>query len=350
MKDINCLILSSPELKKNWLNGFISQILPGASYKKFYGQHIFCLESGKRVILTEDETLEETNNWVNDLDSNCFIITSNHYFFQKLLNLGFETIFFPYRMWFYMLIPLRKLGILSIDKSIKNDKTIFNFLNRRWSPGRYYLLDFIFRIHSDLLHYGTVTANKFTYYQDHPLLYKDRDFLAFYKNHDTFGENITIKNGLSVSSNLENLFYIAENIPGVISIQVETFTPDDFYKSCYTEKSMTALATQQIPIIIGPQPGLIARLENQGFDVFRDVVNQEYDKEKDYNRRLELAINNNVEILSGKKSIPNLDDRLKSNQQYLFSSWTNKELTRLQINLLNFVQNVKSPIRIDTKN
>jgi hypothetical protein len=278
--------------------------------------------------------LEEKNQWVDELD-NSLVITSNRYLSSILDAKKINNVFFPFRMWFYMLIPLRKLGILHIDRTAKQD-VFFNFLNRRWSAGRYHLIRYLCSDQKQLLKHGFVTANDFSHYNSHPLLYQDKEFLNFYKSHDTFGTNTDTRGGVSVSSNLENLFYISENIPGMISIQVETFTTDDYFKSCLTEKSMTALATQQIPIIVGPNAGLVDQIEKEGFDVFRDIINHDYDREKDYYARLKSAININLEVLSGNQKIPDIGDRLKSNQRYLFGQWTDDTLSKLKNVLTNF--------------
>jgi hypothetical protein len=325
MRNINELILSTQEVNKNWFVGFLDQILHQTDYQVVANGHVFSFTDGsnKTIILTEDEMLEEKNQWVDELD-NSLVITSNRYLSSILDAKKIKNIYFPYRMWFYMLIPLRKLGILHIDRTAKQD-VFFNFLNRRWSAGRYHLIRYLCSDQKQLLKHGFVTANDFSHYNSHPLLYQD-----------TFGTNTDTRGGVSVSSNLENLFYISENIPGMISIQVETFTTDDYFKSCLTEKSMTALATQQIPIIVGPNAGLVDQIEKEGFDVFRDIINHDYDREKDYYARLKSAININLEVLSGNQKIPDIGDRLKSNQRYLFGQWTDDTLSKLKNVLTNF--------------
>jgi hypothetical protein len=80
-----------------------------------------------------------------------------------------------------------------------------------------------------------------------------------------------------------------------------------------------ALLAKQIPIVIGHK-GIVQECESLGFDMFRDLVNLNYDNDNDETRWLN-AIQLNAHILEGKYTYDQYQDRLLANQTYVLNEW-----------------------------
>lgn len=318
-----------------WLAGFLKEALNNQLNLHWWPDNKSCILDGEVVVLNDEIFADSDTLTVikyMHFPPNVILITSNEQRYKELLFYKFnKVIWLPHTHWFFNIIGLRKLNFSSI-KSPGN--RIFNFLNRRWNPGRLHMIEQIFRFYPELLDSGYVTAGTFSYYKDHPKIQTDDAFLDFYYPQQTCIENNNfIINGVSVTSNTKNFIHLMNVIPGIISIQVETFFPNEYYLPV-TEKSMIALATGQIPIIVGLKPGHLQNyLKDQGFDIFDDIIDQSYDLEPDYFRRCELAINLNVDYLAGNRQIPNLTERFKYNQQHLLNTWCNQSLSKLVDNI-----------------
>jgi hypothetical protein len=319
-----------PEIEYSWFAGFLKSAIDDVARVHWWPADWDNFTS-KDVIVLYDEYL---NNKPPDLFSfdklkSSVAITSNALRFDYLKSIGVSAIYFPYLHWFFSLITIRKLQ-LKIPRS-KQPK-VFNFLNRRWSSGRYHMLEYICKKYSDIIDKGYITANTFSFYQDHPGFYKDVEFLNLYlsmdKNRPVEVNNSEI-NGVSAGLNLKNLLHIAKTVPGSISIQIETWTQEQNFQSFITEKSMIALATQQIPMIIGSRSNWLQDIKDQGFDIFDDVIDQSYDLKTDYLQRIEQCIDYNYNILSGNKPLPDILYRLEKNQNYLFNEWADQTLLTL---------------------
>ena len=335
--------------ENSWFGGFLLEALDGHGHLSWrpelpvLDQKYQQLDHAKipEIVVLNDEEYRKmtTEDLVKRLDRNSIIITSVESRYKELSDFDFKKlIFFPYDHWFLNIIGLRKLNI-KIKKNSGN--RVFNFLNRRWQPGRLHMIEYIFRTHPELLDTGYVTAGLFSYYKDHPKIQKDTEFLEFYDHHkmrDVIEHNNFVINDIPVTSNTKNFIHLAQTVPGLICIQVETFGPnanDIGFNLNLTEKSMMAIATGQIPIIIGQEPHLLKKyLKDQGFDIFDDIIDQSYDAEPDYLRRCELAIELNLNYLTGKDQLPDLTQRLDRNQNYLLTTWTNQILRNLVDNVL----------------
>jgi hypothetical protein len=268
------------------------------------------------------------------------IITQNFKRYQELHEKNLLVFYCPWIHWFFHLIPLRKMKIVPGSRP-ESDK-IFNFLNRNFHPGRKCILDHIINDDPELLHYGFVTAAA-KHYGEHPLMCKDSDFVEFYQNVNLpYENNSTTLHLVDCSVNLKNFFHIAEHVPGIISIQVESARPEQTYFLDLTEKSMIGFVAQRIPIIVGHIPGLISCLRSQGFDLFDDLVDHSYDDELDYERRLILAVELNRRLLSGQKAIPDVSSRLKRNQLFLINEWTDNTLGGLLQQIADFLSKEKT--------
>lgn len=286
------------------------------------------------VVLFADEGFndQELQPWQVSKLKDLIVITTNQNRYQELVNNQIQTIHFPWIHWIYHLISLRK--IKQPIRRINNRSKIFNFLNRRWHPGRLHLIEYLFTEHQTLLNTGHITANCFNYYCDHPLLAKDINFLNFYQG-DTvpFEKNSIVINNTPTSVNTKNIFYIAENIPGQIYIAIETPDPTQIYHLGVTEKSLIPFVTKQLPILINRDSGFIEQFRAQGLDTFDDIIDQTYDQELDYFKRIEKSVDLNVKILSGELLIPDIEERLTKNQTFLVNQWLDQTLLNLVLEI-----------------
>ena len=303
-----------------WFKGFCDILLSG--YDVNHDDRKFFHTNSEIIFVDEEGRFQLDSEFFSGLKKH-LIVVGNPVRYQELVAQKANAIYFPWYHWFLHLLPWRRLKTYP-KKTCRTDKT-FNFLNRRWHPGRKHLIEYMFLKHPDLINKGYITANTFSYYQDHPLLHRDTEFEKFYQDGGVgYQLNNTRIDDIPCSVNLQNIFYMAENVPGKICIQVESAHADHTYFPWISEKSMMAFATHQIPIIVTQLPGLIDLLRDQGFDVFDDIIDHGYDRENDYILRLESAINLNKKILSGESSIPDITERLIANQRYLLGAWMEK--------------------------
>jgi len=326
-------ISSCPEIEYNWFAGFLKSAIDDVARVHWWPADWDNFTS-KDVIVLHDEHLRNKLPELFSFDKlkSSVVITSVASRFEYLKNIGVSAIYFPYLHWFLNLITIRKLK-LKIPRA-KQTK-IFNFLNRRWQEGRYHMIEYICKKYSDIIDKGYITANTFSYYQDHSGFYKDTEFLKWYSVINSNDSNRVIEvnsieiNGVSAGLNLKNLLHVAKTVPGNISIQIETWPQTENSNSFLTEKSMIALATQQIPMIVGSRSNWLQDIKDQGFDIFDDVIDQSYDLNTDYLQRIEQCIDYNYDILSGKKLLPDISYRLEKNQNYLFNEWADQILLTL---------------------
>ena len=317
----------------SWFAGFLKQSFP------LIPLHVWPKKiekfPKKSIVVFYDEhsqCREETSRWFDCL-SDCVVLTSVKQKYLDFIDKGIRAIFSPYVHWYLHAIPMRRLD-LRPDKVIGD--RYFNFLNRRWQPGRYHLITYLFKNHYDLLNTGFVTANTFNYYKDQDKICKDPFIESRYQQ---FGEavielNDRLLDGIEVSYIVENFVHIARNIPGQISIQIETWPQQEQQYAFITEKSMIAIATQQIPLLIGPHPNWLQEmLKQQEFDVFDDIIDQSYDQIDDYFKRVELCVDLNQSYLSGNTKLPDLQKRFKQNQTWLLNGWLEKSLYNIVENI-----------------
>lgn len=331
-------IQTCQDSSRPWLADFLIHALghperlhwwPGANdYHKIKSGHIVVLNEEGTLGKSTAELMAEMN-----LPDNVICITSIPARYQQLLEYThIKPICFPHEYWFADILGIRKTNTV-IGKKLAGDR-IFNFLNTTWIPGRFYLIEYIFKNYPELLDTGYITATEFSYYKHHPKIQTDQLYKDwFMTGHDPMENTcVDLASDIAVQKTTKNLLHIAKNIPGRISIQVESYTPApaSWAGVILAEKSMQALATAQIPIVIGNEPNwLTTFLKNEGFDIFDDIIDQSYDSEPDYYKRLELAIDLNIDWLTGRRPLPDLESRLLRNQTLLFNEWCDHTLADL---------------------
>lgn len=137
-------------------------------------------------------------------------------------------------------------------------------------------------------------------------------------------------------NNFLNLAYVYGSAP----VNIVTETEYDPPIGIVTEKTLLAIAAQQVPVIIGHQ-GIVQHCRDLGFDMFDDLVNNSYDFLPN-EVRVEQALLLNRDLILGRKDLSPYQQRLKANREYLLwrfprimeAQWT-KDITQLAAKLLS---------------
>ena len=114
------------------------------------------------------------------------------------------------------------------------------------------------------------------------------------------------------SSNEKNFVRLAQ-VYGSCAFNIVTESLYDEYPGLYSEKTLLAFLSHQIPIMIGT-PRLVEKLRLQGFDMFDDIVDHEYDLAPN-DRRVEIALESNKPVISVQYNTSPLLSRLRANRE-----------------------------------
>lgn len=127
-------------------------------------------------------------------------------------------------------------------------------------------------------------------------------------------------------SNEENYLRLL-HVYGDCDINIVTETLYNHRPGIISEKTLLALLSLQIPILIG-YAGIVSDLASLGFDVFDDLVDTGYDWLAN-ERRLDAAIDLNRELLISGIDRSRFQQRLESNQQ-LALGWPSEMIKNYQ--------------------
>jgi hypothetical protein len=129
-------------------------------------------------------------------------------------------------------------------------------------------------------------------------------------------------NNIGYSSTVANYFFIQKNISAAINISVET-TMQPFFP---TEKSFLGFFTKKIPIVLA-EPNRMSELETEGFDIFQDYVNHNYDFLLDPMERITRALTDNRDLLT--QFDTDVINRVNANFDFLLNEWLDRKLIEL---------------------
>lgn len=102
-----------------------------------------------------------------------------------------------------------------------------------------------------------------------------------------------------------------------VNIVTETIYNDPV--GIVTEKTILALLSCQIPIVIGYQ-GIVDDCRSLGFDMFDDLVDTSYDTLPN-DQRAEAAIAANIDLIQGRIDLLPYQERLRRQQEYVLDQW-----------------------------
>lgn len=127
------------------------------------------------------------------------------------------------------------------------------------------------------------------------------------------------------------------SVYGSAAVNIVTETQYDHSPGIITEKTLFAMAAQQIPIIIG-YAGIVADCKDMGFDVFDDIVDTSYDHLPN-DQRVEQAILRNQDLIMGRIDLDPYQVRLQKQSRYVL----NDLVTWYQQNFQSQVKQLFSP-------
>jgi hypothetical protein len=140
------------------------------------------------------------------------------------------------------------------------------------------------------------------------------------------------------TENDDNFIRLAD-VYGSCAVNIVTETEYNTAPGIVSEKTLMAIAAQQIPIIIG-HAGVVQHCKELGFDMFDDLVDISYDVLPNESR-LEQALLRNRDLIQGKIDLAPYQERLRRNRKYLlddFPTWMElrfiRDCERLVRNLL----------------
>jgi hypothetical protein len=127
---------------------------------------------------------------------------------------------------------------------------------------------------------------------------------------------------------------------GDCAVNIVTETEYATTPGIISEKTLLAMAAEQIPILIGHQ-GIVKHCEELGFDMFTDLVDTSYDSMPN-DIRAEQAILLNQDLIQGRIDLAPYCERLRAQREFILDDYTNlMELRFIRdceqlINKLNF--------------
>jgi len=101
-----------------------------------------------------------------------------------------------------------------------------------------------------------------------------------------------------------------------VNIVTETIYRDP---GIITEKTMMAMAAEQIPIVIGHR-GIVQDCRDLGFDMFDDLVDTSYDTLPN-DSRVEQALLQNRDLITGKIDLSPYQTRLRAQREFLLNEF-----------------------------
>ena len=141
--------------------------------------------------------------------------------------------------------------------------------------------------------------------------------------------------------NWNNILNWFELLPVYTKCKVNIVTETEYaYEfSIITEKTLMAFLALQVPIIIGYKH-VINECESLGFDMFRDIVETDYDTYNDQDR-WEQALVLNKDIIEGKFNYNALQERLIRNREYALTVWPELVVEWFNSNAQDILENLR---------
>ena len=288
----------------------------------------------KTICYLDDEMFFQDYSWgpffnmaLKTLDRKnvVFIIKVEEFYLQAKLA-GLPCVYEPL---FHILDDLLGISKTKVLPQVKeySDQLSYYCLNRNESNTRVEILRQLFS--RGLLEHGYVTAN-FKLTEDIASKLKQDPYLneVYHKNISSPERISTELHNIPISLNAHNAFHIAHSIPGAIALVSDTeLAPDNFFPC---EKGVLPFLTKRIPLVVG-HVHQMQLFRNEGFDMFDDLVNYEYDDIpfKDIKNKVTSCLDKNNDLLK-EKSIQNrvdFNNRVCYNQSYIVNQWLENKVT-----------------------
>lgn len=253
------------------------------------------------------------------------VVVKTKRLYHELISRGVQVVYCPWLFGIDDAVSCVKSQQLDPVKVADNSWKNFFCLNRNYRLHKSYTVKYL----RPIINNGYVTAND-PRFKRYPGL-ASVDPMTDYLNFPGVGfERVCVyshRTNTRVSSNSRNYANLHNSINACINIVTETSTRPFFP----TEKTLLPIAIGRLPIWIG-EPGLVAQVREQGFDVFDDAINHSYDTVTNPKHRIQKAINDNLTILTKPDAIEvynSVQNRLQYNQDLFLGKWLDSTCEKL---------------------
>lgn len=255
---------------------------------------------------------------------NSIVVIKTQRIYRELLQRGVKVVLCPWLFGMDDAISCVKSQQLEPIRPADNSWRNFFCLNRNYRLHKSYTVNYI----KSIANHGYVSALD-ARFKKYPELVK-YDPLTHYQNFPGVGfERVCVysdNTNVLVTSNSRNYTYV-NRINAGINIVTETTTRPFFP----TEKTLLPIAIGRMAIWIG-EPGLVAQVREQGFDVFDDEIDHSYDTVANPKHRIQKAIKDNLTILTKPYAIEvynSVQNRLQYNQDLFLGKWLDAACEKL---------------------
>lgn len=282
-------------------------------------------EAGTRILNKNLDTFKPYNHLL--------FISADGNVCQLLRDHGYTALHEPFLVPLDDTISMRHLGDISVRDKFTDD---YNFvcLNKRRCEFRTKLLEQLEQ--HDLIAHGYVTYHAEGKSALHQFYHEDlrhADLTHYTAERAGCERHNHLINDVWCSSNVRNYLYISENLAGHTMVSSETS-----FVNFVTEKSFIGLFCRKMPMIFSSRP-IITMLQNEGFDCFTDIIDQSYDNEATWAKKIARGVASNRELLSNdmchKKD--EIDHRTQRNYEHLVTHWLERRLDRLKHNISSWL-------------
>jgi hypothetical protein len=133
-------------------------------------------------------------------------------------------------------------------------------------------------------------------------------------------------------NNVDNFINLAY-VYGTCAVNIVTETEYNTTPGIISEKTLLAMAAEQIPILIGHQ-GIVQHCKELGFDMFTDLVDVSYDTMSN-NVRAEQALLLNQDLIQGRIDLAPYQERLRAQREFLLDDYATMMEMRFQRDISN---------------
>lgn len=318
-------------LSNSYVLGLIHQWFPSVNLVDCYLHNKDPITHGSIVFVNDELFAHDAAGCLDTFKpfENLLLISQDRHLSQLLQSHGHAVVYEPFLLAIDDAISMRNLGNVSFKDKFTGE---YNFicLNRRLCEYRAKLLQELAQ--HDLIAQGYVTYHamgKRAVYQFHHEHLRQDDLAHYTDARTGFERHNHLINDVWCSSNLRNYIYIGEKFTGHTMLSSETR-----YVNFVTEKSFIALFCKKMPMIFSDRP-TISILQNEGFDCFIDIIDQSYDNEDTWEKKINLGIASNREVLASamRHKQDEINHRTQSNYDYLLTHWLDRRLHGLKHNI-----------------
>ena len=133
-------------------------------------------------------------------------------------------------------------------------------------------------------------------------------------------------------NNVDNFINLAY-VYSACAVNIVTETEYNTAPGIISEKTLLAMAAEQIPILVGHQ-GIVKHCEELGFDMFSDLVDVSYDTMPN-DRRAEQALLLNQDLIQGRIDLAPYQERLRAQREFLLDDYSTMMEMRFQRDISN---------------